>query len=70
MSGDSLTIRNLEYLLSLNKERHFAPFVACSFSQPTSSAGIKQLEEDMDVLIVKQPIRIICLSRCLLGAVL
>jgi DNA-binding transcriptional LysR family regulator len=48
-------IRNFEYLLSLSRERHFArAAAACSVSQPTLSAGIKQLEEDMDVLIVKR----------------
>jgi DNA-binding transcriptional LysR family regulator len=50
-----LIIRNFEYLLALNKEKHFARAAAsCSVSQPTLSAGIKQLEEDMDVLIVKR----------------
>jgi len=50
-----LIIRNFEYLLSLNKERHFArAAAACRVSQPTLSAGIKQLEEDMNVLIVKR----------------
>jgi DNA-binding transcriptional LysR family regulator len=50
-----LIIRNFEYLLALNKERHFArAAAACRVSQPTLSAGIKQLEEDMDVLIVKR----------------
>lgn len=50
-----MIIRNFEYLLALNKERHFARAAAsCRVSQPTLSAGIKQLEEDMDVLIVKR----------------
>ena len=50
-----MIVRNFEYLLALNKERHFARAAAsCSVSQPTLSAGIKQLEEDMDVLIVKR----------------
>lgn len=50
-----MIIRNFEYLLSLNRERHFArAAAACHVSQPTLSAGIKQLEEDMDVLIVKR----------------
>jgi hypothetical protein len=34
------------------------------------SAGIRQLEEDIDVLIVKQPPGVICLSVYSLGAVL
>ena len=50
-----MIIRNFEYLLALSKERHFARAAnACRVSQPTLSAGIKQLEEDMDVLIVKR----------------
>jgi DNA-binding transcriptional LysR family regulator len=48
-------VRNFEYLLALHKERHFArAAAACRVSQPTLSAGIKQLEEDMDVRIVKR----------------
>jgi DNA-binding transcriptional LysR family regulator len=48
-------IRNFEYLLALSKEKHFARAAAsCSVSQPTLSSGIKQLEEDMGVLIVKR----------------
>jgi DNA-binding transcriptional LysR family regulator len=59
-----LIIRNFEYLLALNKERHFArAAAACSVSQPTLSAGIKQLEEDMDVLIVKRGQRFEGLTR-------
>lgn len=50
-----MIIRNFEYLLALNQERHFArAAAACQVSQPTLSSGIKQLEEDMDVLIVKR----------------
>jgi DNA-binding transcriptional LysR family regulator len=48
-------VRNFEYLLALSKERHFArAAAACGVSQPTLSSGIKQLEEDMDVLIVNR----------------
>ncbi len=50
-----MIIRNFEYLLALNQEKHFArAAAACRVSQPTLSAGIKQLEEDMDVRIVKR----------------
>jgi DNA-binding transcriptional LysR family regulator len=50
-----LIVRNFEYLLALSKERHFARAAsACRISQPTLSSGIKQLEEDMDVQIVKR----------------
>jgi DNA-binding transcriptional LysR family regulator len=54
-AGAALIIRNFEYLLALSKERHFArAAAACHVSQPTLSGGIKQLEEDMDVLIVRR----------------
>ena len=49
-----MIIRNFEYLLALHQERHFSrAAVICSVSQPTLSSGIKQLEEDMRVQIVK-----------------
>lgn len=50
-----MIIRNFEYLLALNREKHFArAATSCRVSQPTLSAGIKQLEEDMDVRIVNR----------------
>ncbi|HVJ04312.1 MAG TPA: LysR substrate-binding domain-containing protein [Candidatus Saccharimonadales bacterium] len=50
-----MIIRNYEYLLALAQERHFGRAAGvCHVSQPTLSAGIKQLEEDMGVLIVKR----------------
>lgn len=50
-----MIIRNFEYLLALHQERHFSrAAVICSVSQPTLSSGIKQLEEDMGVQIVKR----------------
>ncbi len=50
-----MIVRNFEYLLALDRERHFGRAAkSCSVSQPTLSAGIKQLEEDMDVLIVRR----------------
>ncbi len=50
-----MIIRNFEYLLALHQERHFSRAAAlCSVSQPTLSAGIKQLEEDMGTQIVKR----------------
>lgn len=45
--------KNLQYLVALARERHFARAAAlCQVAQPTLSAGIKQLEEDLGVLIV------------------
>ena len=47
--------KNLQYLVALSHERHFARAAAlCQVAQPTLSAGIKQLEEDLGVLIVKR----------------
>ncbi len=41
--------------MSLARERHFArAAAACSVTQPTLSAGIKQLEEGLGVLIVER----------------
>lgn len=50
-----MIIRNFEYLLALSKEQHFSRAASlCSVSQPTLSAGIKQLEEDMGTQIVRR----------------
>jgi DNA-binding transcriptional LysR family regulator len=50
-----MIVRYLEYLVALSKERHFArAAAACNVTQPTLSAGIKQLEESMNVLIVER----------------
>jgi DNA-binding transcriptional LysR family regulator len=48
-------VRYLEYLSALARERHFArAAAACNVTQPTLSAGIKQLEESLGVLIVER----------------
>jgi DNA-binding transcriptional LysR family regulator len=47
--------RHLEYLTALAREKHFGrAAVACKVTQSTLSAGIKQLEEDIGVLIVER----------------
>lgn len=47
--------RNLRYLVALSAERHFArAAAACQVTQPTLSAGIKSLEEELGVLIVQR----------------
>ena len=47
-----MVIRHLQYLTALARERHFARATAvCNVTQPTLSAGIKQLEESLGVLI-------------------
>ncbi len=48
-------IDKLEYLLALANERHFGHAAeSCGVTQPTFSAGIKQLEETLGVLLVQR----------------
>jgi DNA-binding transcriptional LysR family regulator len=50
-----MIVRYLEYVVALARERHFARAAAvCNVTQPTLSAGIKQLEESLGVLIVER----------------
>jgi DNA-binding transcriptional LysR family regulator len=50
-----MIVRYLDYLVALARERHFArAAAACNVTQPTRSAGIKQLEESLGVLIVER----------------
>src|ERR1700683_1216394 len=50
-----MIVRYLEYLAALARERHFARAASvCNVTQPTLSAGIKQLEEQLGVLIVER----------------
>ncbi len=45
----------LEYILALAREKHFGHAAeTCGVTQPTLSAGIKQLEEQMGVLLVNR----------------
>jgi DNA-binding transcriptional LysR family regulator len=55
--------RHLQYLTALARERHFArAAAACNVSQPTLSAGIKQLEESLGVLLVERGQRYVGLT--------
>jgi len=48
-------IDKLEFLLALARERHFGRAAeACGVTQPTLSAGIKQLEDSFGVLLVNR----------------
>jgi DNA-binding transcriptional LysR family regulator len=48
-------IDKLDFLLALARERHFGRAAeACGVTQPTLSAGVKQLEESMGVLLVNR----------------
>jgi DNA-binding transcriptional LysR family regulator len=48
-------IDKLEYLIALANERHFGHAAeSCGVTQPTFSAGIKQLEDTLGVLLVQR----------------
>jgi DNA-binding transcriptional LysR family regulator len=48
-------IDKLEYILALAREKHFGRAAeACGVTQPTLSAGIKQIEAQMGVLLVNR----------------
>jgi len=50
-----MLLKHLQYLTALARERHFArAATACSVTQPTLSAGIKQLEDELGLLVVKR----------------
>jgi len=50
-----MIIRHLQYLITLAKEQHFARAAAvCNVTQPTLSAGIKQLEGQLGVMLVNR----------------
>src|SRR5215471_5269929 len=48
-------IEKLDFILALAREKHFGRAAeACGVTQPTLSAGVKQLEEQMGVLLVNR----------------
>jgi DNA-binding transcriptional LysR family regulator len=48
-------LRHLHYLVAVASERHFARAAeSCGVTQPTLSNGIKQLEEELGLLIVRR----------------
>lgn len=50
-----MLLRQLSYLVALAKERHFARAAAtCNITQPALSAAIRQLEEELGVLLVER----------------
>jgi len=50
-----MLLKHLQYLTALARERHFAKAAAaCHVTQPTLSAGIKQLEEQLGLLVVQR----------------
>src|SRR6187431_472962 len=52
---DNPLIDKLDFILALARERHFGRAAeACGVTQPTLSAGVKQIEEQMGVLLVNR----------------
>lgn len=50
-----MILRHLEYLTALARERHFARAASvCGVTQSTLSAGIKQMEDSLGVLLVER----------------
>ena len=48
-------LEKLEFLLALAREKHFGRAAeTCGVTQPTLSAGVKQLEETFGVLLVNR----------------
>ncbi|MBS0235048.1 MAG: LysR family transcriptional regulator [Proteobacteria bacterium] len=58
-----MTLRELEYLVALAKYRHFGKAAeACLVSQPTLSAQIKKLEDELGVALVERDSRGVILT--------
>ena len=58
-----MVLRQLEYLVALAREKHFGRAAeACHVSQPTLSAAIRLLEEDLGAPIVERGHRYIGLT--------
>jgi DNA-binding transcriptional LysR family regulator len=52
---ERLNLQNLTYLVAVARERHFArAAVACGVSQPTLSAGIRRLEQEVGFSVVRR----------------
>jgi DNA-binding transcriptional LysR family regulator len=57
---NATVLDKLEYLIALSREQHFGRAAgACGVTQPTLSAGIKQLEETLGVLLVQRGSRFV-----------
>ena len=49
------TLKNLQYLIALNKTNHFSKAASeCFVSPSTFSAGISKLEQDLEILLVER----------------
>jgi DNA-binding transcriptional LysR family regulator len=58
-----MLVRHLSYFVTLARERHFARAAeACHVAQPTLSAAIRKLEEDLGVPLVERTHRFVGLA--------
>src|SRR5271155_3266326 len=56
-------IRQLEYLVTLAREKHFAKAAeTCHVSQPALSSGIRSLEKELGIMIVQRGRRFVGLT--------
>ena len=54
------SLKNLQYLIALNKTNHFGKAASeCFVSPSTFSAGISKLERDLNLLLVERDNKII-----------
>ncbi len=59
-----MLVRHLSYFVTLARERHFARAAeACNIAQPTLSAAIRKLEEDLNVRLVIRNHRFVKLTQ-------
>ncbi|GLK69868.1 LysR family transcriptional regulator [Hansschlegelia plantiphila] len=58
-----MLVRHLSYFVTLAREKHFAKAAeACNIAQPTLSAAIRKLEEDLDARLVVRKRRFVGLT--------
>ena len=58
-----MVLRQLEYLVALAREKHFArAAAACNVTQPTLSAAIRQLEEELGAPLIERGHRFVGLT--------
>lgn len=56
-----MTLQQLEYILAVNRFRHFAKAAEyCRVTQPTLSAMIQKLEEELDTKIFDRSQQPVC----------
>ena len=58
-----MNLRELEYLVAVDEERHFnRAAVRCFVSQPTLSGQLKKLEEELGVMLIERNTRYVSMT--------